>query len=126
MNRKVMHFRNSRRTVIWPLKGELGSFHADPSECLSRFMIVSRHEFSRLICQAARVFLWVRTPTRTPEPPVCIWGGNLMWKWMLLAFVIAISLGSSARADHQEPPSLFIDGYAGKVSYKAGDELTLH
>ncbi|MBI2924989.1 MAG: hypothetical protein HYY24_04695 [Verrucomicrobia bacterium] len=37
----------------------------------------------------------------------------------------ALSL-AGARADHLEPRALFIEGYTGQVSCRAGDELTLH
>ena len=48
---------------------------------------------------------------------------SVSFRLMTVFFLASISY---ARAQPQEPSSLFIEGYAGKVSYKPGDELTLH
>lgn len=43
----------------------------------------------------------------------------------VLAIVAAIC-ASSARADTADPKPLFVEGYAGQISYKPGEELSLH
>src|SRR5688572_18692082 len=46
--------------------------------------------------------------------------------WMLLTVLIGLINSPLARAQPQELPPLFVEGYAGKVSYKPGEDLTLH
>jgi hypothetical protein len=66
-------------------------------------------------------FLLVRAaPGGRFRPPV--WAGVFPVLWLLLGWVGA---GPTARAE-DEPRPLFVEGYAGRVSYAPGEELTLH
>lgn len=44
----------------------------------------------------------------------------------LLLLMILLTIGRGARADVTDSKPLFIEGYAGQVSYKPGEELSLH
>jgi hypothetical protein len=49
-----------------------------------------------------------------------------MLKRISILLAVALAFAPHAFAQHDEPSSLFIDAYAGKVSYKPGEDLTLH
>src|SRR5437879_3658839 len=53
---------------------------------------------------------------------------HTMSKACAFFFAVIVFLTSAIfiQASYQEPPTLFIDGYAGKTSYKPGEQLTLH
>ena len=49
--------------------------------------------------------------------------------WKLLPTVLLLALSNVAaelRADPLDPRPLFVEGYAGRVSYQAGEEVTIH
>ena len=43
-----------------------------------------------------------------------------------LTIIVALSFLTVARGQHMEPPPLFVEGYAGRVSYQPGEEASLH
>jgi hypothetical protein len=49
-----------------------------------------------------------------------------MTRSMFLGALVALAFTAAAHADQGEPPGLFIEGYAGQVSYKPTQTLTLH
>lgn len=51
---------------------------------------------------------------------------NLVWLLPVLGVVGAIGVDPVWAADLADPKPLFVEGYAGQVSYKPGENLTLH
>jgi hypothetical protein len=49
-----------------------------------------------------------------------------MYRRMICAMGLAVFSAGLVRGDSADPRPLFVEGYAGKVSYKPGESLTLH
>ena len=69
----------------------------------------------------ARTALSARTSNQQERGQPCPRVSN---EWLVLLFVLFIIGGIARAAD--EPRPLFVEGYAGRVSYAPGEELTLH